>query len=206
MLFPIVYNYFNSRQACTHFSLILPSLLIAKKINSLIAQDEDMNSMLPFGEYVNPQQQAATAALLENWELERVLVQLAITEQRERRAARSSRRRSHPGQGGEPSAPRPIFSARGAISDQIEIPTTAGGSTPSSPSASAAGGAPPSTTTPTPSGSAPPSFPASWPPPRGSGGGESASGTGTAHASGGNSHSEGLSQTIKARWASLRLK
>jgi hypothetical protein len=54
----------------------------------LCTQNEDMNALLPFGEYVDPQQQAASASMLETWDLERLLLQIATNESRERRAHR----------------------------------------------------------------------------------------------------------------------
>ena len=136
-----------------------------------------MNSLLPFGEYVNPQQQAATAAMLENWEMERFLVSLAVAEQRERRAARQARRVGHPLN--EASAPRPIFGARRRSEPIARISNSgAASSVPNNDPAVAPG----------------PDFPASWPPQQiNSGEGES-------------SHAEGISQVIKTRWASFRIK
>ena len=152
--------------------------------HTLQLEDEVMNSLLPFGEYINPQQTAATAALLENWEMERFLVSLAVAEQRERRAARSSRRRSHPQ--GESSAPRPILSGssmRGRTEPQEISPLSSGSGASSVPgreqtsnNASLGG-----------------EYPSSWPPSRADGEGPS-------------SQIEGLSQAIKSRWASLRLR
>lgn len=141
-----------------------------------------MNALLPFGEYVNPQQQAATAAMLENWEMERFLVQLAVVEQRERRAARQARRTSHPQV--EISAPRPIFGAGARRrSEPGERPT----------SVAVASSVPNHD----PSGAPGPEFPASWPPHHNSQDNEGG---------GASSHGEGLSQAIKTRWASLRLR
>ena len=79
--------------------------------HSLQLKDPDLNALLPFGEYVSPQQAAAQAASLESWDLERLLVQLAAANQRaERRAAREARHRLRrlAAGGGEPSAPQPI--------------------------------------------------------------------------------------------------
>jgi RING-H2 zinc finger domain len=155
--------------------------------HTLQLDDEVMNSLLPFGEYINPQQTAATAALLENWEMERFLVSLAVAEQRERRAARSSRRRSHP-QGVEPSAPRPIIgsSARGRTEPQEISSISSGGgggggasSLPGRDQNNALGG----------------EYPSSWPPSR-----QDVSGEGPS------SQVEGLSQAIKSRWASLKFR
>ena len=152
--------------------------------HTLQLEDEGMNSLLPFGEYINPQQQAATAALLENWEMERFLVSLAVAEQRERRAARSSRRRSHPQ--GEPSAPRPIVGAGGrGVTEPQEISPSSGGGASSLPGRDQnnnnLGG----------------DYPSSWPPSRVQDVSQEE------HAS---SQMEGLSQAIKSRWASLRLR
>lgn len=148
--------------------------------HTLQLQDEGMNALLPFGEYVNPQQQAATAAMLENWEMERFLVQLAVVEQRERRAARQARRTSHPQV--QISAPRPIFGAR-RRSEPGDRPSgiNVASSVPNE----------------DPNGQPGPEFPASWPPHHSGQGndGENAS-----------SHGEGLSQAIKTRWASLRFR
>lgn len=92
----------------------------------LALEDEDMNALLPFGEYVSPEQRAAEQATLETWELERLLLRLAAASQREHaRAHRSARRASasaagggggsgrHRRQGsrGEASAPQPIRSS-----------------------------------------------------------------------------------------------
>lgn len=82
--------------------------------HELKLQDPDLHEMLPFGEYVSPQQAAAQAATLESWDLERLLLHLAAANQRhERRAAREAARqhRSSGGRrssGGEASAPQPI--------------------------------------------------------------------------------------------------
>jgi len=148
--------------------------------HSLQLEDEVMNSLLPFGEYINPQQAAATEALLENWEMERVLVSLAVAEQRERRAARASRRRSHP-QGGELSAPRPIIGGgvRGRSEPQEISPSSGGASSLPERDQSNLGG----------------EYPSSWPPSRQDGSHEGSS-----------SQIEGLSQAIKSKWASLRLR
>ncbi|KAG7669704.1 hypothetical protein Ndes2437B_g05889 [Nannochloris sp. 'desiccata'] len=151
--------------------------------HTLQLEDEVMNSLLPFGEYINPQQTAATAALLENWEMERFLVSLAVTEQRERRAARSSRRRSHP-HGGEISAPRPIVGGgvRGRTEPQEISPLSGNGGASSLPGRdqnNSLGG----------------EYPSSWPPSRQDGSQEGSS-----------SQMEGLSQAIKSKWASLRFR
>jgi hypothetical protein len=162
-----------------HFPSFLHHLKRSFYLN-LLLQDEDMNALLPFGEYVSPQQTAATEAMLSNFELERVLIQLAISEQRERRAARSARRRSHP-QGGV-SAPRPIFGGGRARSEPVEAPA--------GPSAAAVASSAPGYDA---AAAGPGGFPASWPPGHGDDGASSSQG-------------EGLSQAIKSRWASMRFR
>lgn len=78
-----------------------------------------MNSLLPFGEYVSPEQRAVETATLETWELERLLLRLAAAgrEHRHHRALRhassSGSRHRRQGSRGEPSAPQPIRDASG---------------------------------------------------------------------------------------------
>jgi len=50
--------------------------------------DEDLNSLLPFGEYVSPQQMEAESSMIANMQLESFLIQLAAVERREHRRAR----------------------------------------------------------------------------------------------------------------------
>jgi len=50
-----------------------------------------MNELLPFGEYISPQQAEAESSMLATWELESFLLRLAAAERRERRAHRRSR-------------------------------------------------------------------------------------------------------------------
>jgi hypothetical protein len=115
--------------------------------------------------------------------MERFLVSLAVAEQRERRAARSSRRRSH--LQGDASAPRPIMgsSSMRARTEPHEISPSSGSGASSLPGRdqnnSLGGG----------------DYPSSWPPSRGHQDGEGPS-----------SQIEGLSQAIKNRWASLRFR
>lgn len=49
--------------------------------------DEDLNSLLPFGEYVSPQQREAETSMIANMQLENFLIQLAAVERREHRRA-----------------------------------------------------------------------------------------------------------------------
>lgn len=50
--------------------------------------DEDLNSLLPFGEYISPQQREAESSMIANMQLESFLIQLAAVERREHRRAR----------------------------------------------------------------------------------------------------------------------
>lgn len=71
----------------------------------LALQDETMNQLLPFGEYISPHQEAAQIASLEHWEMERLLIRLATASQRqERRAARHTRLRREVSGGGDGSS------------------------------------------------------------------------------------------------------
>lgn len=47
--------------------------------------DEDLNSLLPFGEYVSPQQRHMESSMIANMQLETFLIQLAAVERREHR-------------------------------------------------------------------------------------------------------------------------
>ncbi len=161
-----------------------------------------MNALLPFGEYVSPEQRAAEAATLETWELERLLLRLAAASQREhQRHHRSGRRTTtgssgHRRQGsrGEASAPQPIHggaaAAAGGSGDRWRLPGEGGGG--------AGGGRP---------ASAPgPAYPSSWPP-------ASRAEAASSSVPGGGVHDEGhvvspqsRSTSLKSRLASLRLK
>jgi hypothetical protein len=60
----------------------------------LALQDDTLNQLLPFGEYIPPHQEAAQIASLEHWEMERLLIRLSAASQRqERRTARHTRLR-----------------------------------------------------------------------------------------------------------------
>lgn len=59
--------------------------------HGLQMEDPAMNELLPFGEYISPQQAEAESSMLATWELESFLVRLAAAERRERRAHRRSR-------------------------------------------------------------------------------------------------------------------
>lgn len=77
-----------------------------------------MNELLPFGEYINPQQEAATAAMLETWELERFLIRLAAAEQRqERRASRHSRIHRGSSHGHDEASPPQLIPQRNNRND-----------------------------------------------------------------------------------------
>lgn len=84
-------------------------------------QNEDMNALLPFGEYVDPQQQAASASMLETWDLERLLLQIATNESRERRAHRR-RARATMGNAGErvATSPMPINQVNRVVCNQAD--------------------------------------------------------------------------------------
>lgn len=65
--------------------------------SQLVLADEDMNALLPFGEYSSPQDEQAMSAMIANMEFETFLVHLAAAERRqERQQRRESRvRRRH---------------------------------------------------------------------------------------------------------------
>jgi hypothetical protein len=136
-----------------------------------------MNSLLPFGEYVDPRQAATTAAMLETWELERFLVRLASAE---RRASRHSRQRRATmpvvGETAE-SAPPQLnrSSARVIPTDRVS-----GGAQGTDASAG---------------------YPASWPPRGGRHDGEG----GSSRDGGGGETSASPMQGLKSRLASLRI-
>eukprot|EP00889_Picochlorum_renovo_P008249 jgi/Picre1/35279/NNA_002741.t1 len=60
--------------------------------HALGLEDEGLNSLLPFGEYVSPQQQEAESSMLANFELEAFLIRLATSERRHGRMHASRRR------------------------------------------------------------------------------------------------------------------
>ena len=175
-------------------------------------QDEDMNELLPFGEYISPEQRAAEAASLETWELERLLLRLAAASQREQhRQHRSSRRATTGGSGGsssrhrrqgsrgEASAPQPIRGSEAAAVAAAEGGSAGGWAIAGEGSggSAAAGGRP---------GSAPgPTFHGSWPPPAGLQASSSGGLQDEGHVvSPGSGRSSSLS--LKSRLASLRLR
>jgi hypothetical protein len=160
-------------------------------------QDESLNELLPFGEYVSPQQQASAAALLESWELERFLLRLAAAEQR---GAERAHRRTPPRPG--TSAPQPIRRASGGAAER---PSGGDAAHLTPPPAGAARGEPPA------------GFPASWPPAgTGSSGSGSSSGGGGGppgarrasvdHGAASPGGARAAAQSLKTRLASLRLK
>ncbi|KAL4458796.1 hypothetical protein ABPG75_013661 [Micractinium tetrahymenae] len=189
---------------------------------SLQLEDEEMNSLLPFGEYVSPAQRAAEQASLETWELERLLIRVAAASQREQRHHRSSRhggsssRHRRQGSRGEASAPQPIRGSGGASVAPEAVAAAwwslppdaaAGPGAPSSSSAAAAAAVAGSSGRELRPGSASSgAHPASWPPAgsleASSGGGGAAGDEG--HVVSPRSRSGALS--IKGRLASLRLK
>lgn len=62
--------------------------------SELVLADEDMNSLLPFGEYSSPENERAMSNMLANMEFESFLIHLAAAERRhERQQRRESRRR-----------------------------------------------------------------------------------------------------------------
>jgi len=63
--------------------------------------DEDLNSLLPFGEYVSPQQREADSSMIANMQLESFLIQLAAVERREHRRARMRMHRDSSGRQAE---------------------------------------------------------------------------------------------------------
>lgn len=171
-----------------------------------------MNQLLPFGEYVSPEQRAAEAASLETWELERLLLRLAAASQREQqRQHRSSRRATtgssasgssrHRRQGsrGEASAPQPIrgSEAAAAVAEGGTSGHWAIAGEGSSSAEAAAGGRP---------ASAPGiDIHGSWPPPAGLRASSSGGVQDEGHViSPGSGRSGSLS--LKSRLASLRLK
>ena len=88
-------------------------------------QNEDMNALLPFGEYVDPQQQAASASMLETWELERLLIQIAANENRGRRAhRRRTRAIAHSGEHAAVSSPVAIRQVSGMVRNQDQYPAS----------------------------------------------------------------------------------
>lgn len=108
-------------------------------------QDEALNELLPFGEYV-PTDAPLGEVGEEGWELERLLLRLAaVGHRQERRAARRAARRST-----VPTAPQPI-AERGPSHrlQRAEAAAEAGRLSPDCPSTPARAG---------------PAFPASWPP------------------------------------------
>jgi hypothetical protein len=170
----------------------LPRLTVAAPrstppLRHALLQDEAMDELLPFGEYVSPAQEASQASMLESWELERFLLRLAMAEQRagERRSARQSRR------GGVPSAPQPI---RQSPTAAAQLAAAAGGNGAAGPSGDA-GGQP----------SSPGAFPASWPP---AAGGELSAGSrrASAEVNGASPSLRGATSALKSRLASLRLR
>lgn len=58
----------------------------------LAMSDEDMNALLPFGEYVSPRDMESQSSMLATMELERFLVHLAAIEQRRQDRRRTERR------------------------------------------------------------------------------------------------------------------
>ncbi|GAB4821791.1 hypothetical protein N2152v2_008837 [Parachlorella kessleri] len=142
----------------------------------LALEDPDLHEMLPFGEYISPQQAAAASASVESWDLERLLVQLAAANQRqERRAAREARHRRRAAAAaaaaaaagdGQSSTPQPI---RHASSDAGSLPPvhrySLEGATTSS-SGSGLQRTPPRAVPAAPHSPSTPAgaFPASWPP------------------------------------------
>jgi len=77
----------------------------------LAMSDEDMNALLPFGEYVSPREVEAQSSMVSNMELERFLVHLAAIEQRrrDRRGGDSNRqRRGRRVDGADSSSPRRV--------------------------------------------------------------------------------------------------
>lgn len=84
-------------------------------------KDESLNELLPFGEYISPQQQAAALASFQSWELERLLVRIAASSQR--RESRGERQRS---------SSRPIPSRHIATSQEQSVEAVRPGSWPPS--------------------------------------------------------------------------
>lgn len=60
---------------------------------ALALKDEELNQLLPFGEYVPLEQAQAESSMLATWELERILVRLAAADRREERQQRHRRGR-----------------------------------------------------------------------------------------------------------------
>lgn len=121
-------------------------------------QDEGLNGLLPFGEYVSPQQQQNNAAA---WDLERFLIRLAASDQRRSSGHRRRQSRLATDQEAAPSQtlPRPIrttqWLATGTPLSQDHQRNENNSSTP------------PSTST---------GFPSSWPPFSGGEGSSSSTG------------------------------
>ncbi|KAL6774202.1 hypothetical protein ACKKBG_A24155 [Auxenochlorella protothecoides x Auxenochlorella symbiontica] len=111
----------------------------------LTLEDEALNELLPFGEYV-PADAPLGEVGEEGWELERLLLRLAaVGHRQERRAARRAARRST-----VPTAPQPIAERGPSHRPQrAEAAAEAGRLSPDCPSTPARAG---------------PAFPASWPP------------------------------------------
>lgn len=145
---------------------------------TLRLQDEVLQELLPFGEYVSPQAAASSAASLESWELERLLLRLAVSGQRGDRPTRAGRRARR-----EPpaTAAQAIPDGGGGGSARRRSSQDAG---PSGGGAAAAAAA----------------YPASWPPTAGELG-ELPSSSGAAGLS-----LRAASHTLKARISSLRLR
>lgn len=161
-----------------------------------------MNELLPFGEYISPEQQAMGLVNMESWELERLLLRLAAANQRQER--RVHRHRHQPSRG-EPSAPQPIVGAPGQ---------QAGASRRTDPgSAAAAGVMSDDESTGRRPSSSPGAYPSSWPPaaapPEAAGSSRQSSGLfGSSvgdHGSAASPSSRGGS-SLKSKFASLRLK
>lgn len=163
-------------------------------------QDEALNELLPFGEYVSPHEQAATAAMLESWELERFLVRLAAAEQRERRAARQLRTRRG-GAREDASVAQPISRMAAGGAEPSGAAAGAMFSMPDRAEGSGLGGSPTG------------GVASSWPPSRSDGSGaiSGAVSQRTDSGAGGDALSPGdafrsASQAIKSRFAALRLR
>lgn len=179
-------------------------------------QDDDMNSLLPFGEYVSPAQRAAEQASLETWELERLLIRLAAS-QRHHRSSRhggGSSRHRRQGSRGEGSAPQPIRGSGGATVAPEAVAAAwwslppdaaagpAGASSASSSAAATGSNGRELRPVSAPSGA----YPSSWPP---AGGPEASSSGGDAAGDEGHvvsPRSRAGAMSFKGRLASLRLK
>ncbi|KAI3436104.1 hypothetical protein D9Q98_002162 [Chlorella vulgaris] len=178
---------------------------------SLQLEDEAMNSLLPFGEYVSPEQRRAEASSIEGWELERLLVRLAAVSQREHRhrsarhssGSSSSTRHRRQGSRGETSAPQAIQDAAAAAGGGTAAAAALPWLLPGEASSRGADR--------TPSGTMPAAYPSSWPPAIGleaSGSGLSGSGSGSMHDDGHvvSPRSRSGSMSLKSRLASLKIK